>query len=529
MFMVVLAVLSIVLAFPAPLFQPFESEIAARWVSWFAALAATVAPAATAAWVRADVLRQLERRPTDPASAQFALQRGSSLVFWLIGATQGALLLATIWQPLCRAAPLIGDWYVVPSLLALTPFFVALLSTWTTLYPADHALRAAAIEVHLLHGRPVRPAWTLATYLSQQLRHQLLFILVPMLLIVLARDVIDEHSAYLRSTTDYAHTPDLLLGVSAIVVALLTPEILRHVWRTQRLAAGPLRDRLVSLGRRIGLRYRELLVWRAGGTLVNAAVMGVVPPLRYVLVTEAMLERMDDLKVEAVFGHEAGHVKRRHIWHLLFFAAISGCLVTIFSVRSDQFRAVDETSSQLWAAILAAVLLFKWGVVFGWLSRGFERQADLYGARVLAAGGLPCHEDCALHGSQRDDTALDVRDSTEAKPRTPAAPGLAALRPSAPLCRTAAHVYAATLTDVALLNAIPPEAPSWRHGSIAGRARTVQACAANPSAGPRFERRMAVVTFVVFIVAVSAGVWTAWELRLLEVASRIWQSVAAGP
>src|SRR5690606_775026 len=91
--------------------------------------------------------------------------------------------------------------------------------------------------------------------------------------------------------------------------------------------AGELRERLEDLCRRIGLTYRRILIWESDGMVVNAAVMGLLRPVRYMLLSDGLLEMMDDRKIEAVFGHEAGHVKNRHIQYYLLVAVLSMLLV----------------------------------------------------------------------------------------------------------------------------------------------------------------------------------------------------------
>jgi STE24 endopeptidase len=325
------------------------------------------------------------------------------------------------------------------------------------------------------------------------LRHQVLFILAPMLLILAARDVITRHEEWLRRVSGQEVLPDVLLGVAAVGVAIIAPTILRRVWVTQALPAGPLRDRLLYLCGKLRMRCREILVWHSGGMIVNAAVMGVIAPFRYFLITDAMLEQMEDRRIEAVFGHEAGHVKRHHILFFLLFAFITGCLVTSLGYRT---RGMDRLTHQVVIAIAAGVLLFKWGVVFGWVSRCFERQADIYGVRTLAASGMPCRVECRLHPSEQNPN-----------------PGV---KPPAgdPLCQTAAHVFGETLHEVAALNGIPTEARSWRHGSISARSRTVMKYAQDPLETERFERRVYRVKLAIFGGAVLSGLWAAWNLKL---------------
>src|SRR6185436_21061634 len=75
--------------------------------------------------------------------------------------------------------------------------------------------------------------------------------------------------------------------------------------------------------RRIGLRYREILLWHTHGMAINAAVMGFVGPLRYILVSDALLETMDEEEIEAVFGHEAGHVRHYHLQFFMLFVMVT--------------------------------------------------------------------------------------------------------------------------------------------------------------------------------------------------------------
>ena len=67
------------------------------------------------------------------------------------------------------------------------------------------------------------------------------------------------------------------------------------------LNAGVVRDRLESLGERIGLRFRDILLWKSGGVMVNAAVMGIFAPVRYVLLSDALLSGMTPEQVDRIF------------------------------------------------------------------------------------------------------------------------------------------------------------------------------------------------------------------------------------
>jgi STE24 endopeptidase len=488
MYLVVICVLALILAFSGP---PFPWVMDPGWVT-AAVAGATVLPAGVAALVCRRTLRLLDRSPADPSIAQYWFGRGMTIVQGVLALLHGGVLCTTAWLRFCKHTPLVGDWLVMPGLLAAVPFLISVVLVWIAIYPADRAIRETALETYLFRGRPVCPVWPLPRYLLFNLRHQVLFILVPMLLILAARDVVTRYEDWLRKWSGQEVLPDVLLGVAAVVVAVIAPTILRRVWVTEALPQGPLRDRLLYLCGKLRMRCKEILVWHSGGMIVNAAVMGVIAPFRYFLITDAMLEQMEDRRIEAVFGHEAGHVKRHHILFFLLFAFITGCLVTSLGYYS---RGMDRITYQMVIVVAAVMLALKWGVLFGWISRCFERQADIYGVRTLAASGMPCHIACRLH-----------------MPEHGFNPG--SKQRGDPLCQTAAHVFGETLNEVAVLNGIPTEARSWRHGSISSRSRTVIKLAQDPQATARFERRVYRVKLGIGAAALLSGVWAAWCLKL---------------
>lgn len=496
MYIVVIAILSLILTFPAPPFPWLAKQVPVLSV----VAAATLLPAMVALIGGKRSIQQHERRPDDPSLGHETYSRTLTVAQFVLAIAHGAVIGCTNWLGLSKSLP--GVDYVpgLPGMIAAVPFLISILLVWTALYPAERAGRQIALEYDLFANKPPQPVWGLGEYLVFQFRHQILFILLPMILVLMARDVIEWYRTPLLARFHNDNVPDLLLGAAAIVVAVFTPGILRHVWDTKPLPPGPLREQLEMLCKKLNLRCREILVWRTGGMIVNAMVMGVVPWLRYVMITDGLLQRMDETKIEAVFGHESGHVKRRHILFFLLFAFTSGCLMTIIAEHS-------RTDRRMFAFVVIAAgvfMLLKWGLVFGWISRMFERQADLFGVRTLALSGLPCSSRCDLHTATPERAApiatLDGRRLGDE-----------------PLCPTAAHIFADMLHDVARLNGIPPEAPCWRHGSISKRARTVEAYALDPEATRKFERQMRMLQLAITIVAVGAMLWAAWEIRVWTV------------
>ncbi|HAU37035.1 MAG TPA: hypothetical protein DCX07_04890, partial [Phycisphaerales bacterium] len=195
---------------------------------------------------------------------------------------------------------------LVPKLLAVAPFLAALEFVWLLDYPYYRAVRR-----RIWAGRDDAPCWSPAEYLDYNTRHHVLFIAVPVSLIVLGVDLLALGAPVLDRALP-APAGQMVQAAGSFAVAgavfLLSPLLIVRVWRTERLPDGPLRARLQDTCARLGLHVRDLRVWRSGGQIVNAAVMGLAAPVRYVLLTDALLEYLDERGVEAVFAHEAGHI-----------------------------------------------------------------------------------------------------------------------------------------------------------------------------------------------------------------------------
>jgi len=289
--------------------------------------------------------------------------------------------------------------------------------------------------------------------------------------------------------------------------------MLRYIWHTQVLPPGELRERLEGMCRRIGLTYRRILIWESDGMVVNAAVMGLFRPVRYILLSDGLLEMMDDHKIEAVFGHEAGHVKHRHIQYYLLFAVLSMFIVGGLMELAMQARAqwpgyfpprvVFENYLQV---VAMGLIVLVWALGFGVVSRRFEWQADLFGAQSVTPPAQECDRPCVLHG-----TAVPVYSPGDSE-------GVQLLSyagkpPACAVCATAATTFADALHRIADLNGIPIDAKSWRHSSIANRKRLLQEYAIDPVAVARLERSVLTIKGILLVgtaIGLAVATWLYW-------------------
>jgi STE24 endopeptidase len=432
-----------------------------------------------AAWATRRVLRQLDRDPARPGVAQRMHARDGVTLGTLLLVGLVATLWETAWPAIVRQQWNLQAIYGLAEFVMLLPFFSSLLAAWAVMFPADRAIRQLSMEANLWEGLPARPPWHLGEYMFFLIRHQLLVVVLPMMAIVVANDTLQAHARYLRRVTRLYWADQAVLVLVAGVILFFAPVMLRVIWSTSVLPRGALRDRLEALSRRLGLRYREILIWHSEGMVVNAAVMGVLPMVRYVLLSDGLLERMEDEKIEAVFGHEAGHVRHLHIPYYLLFALLS--MLVVGGICELTFRKLRIDSS--YVTMTAVMLLVAvWGLGFGWISRRFERQADVFGARVISPDETRCELPCQVHHP------IDGPPDPEARASS-----------SYALCATGARIFASALARIAQLNGIPEEARSWRHSSIGSRIRFLRRLAQDPGAARRFAMTIIAVKIILVI------------------------------
>ncbi len=397
----------------------------------------------------------VRRRGYPTASSRRGLAAAAYLVQAVNLAVFAWLIHGLGWPDFVRNGLGLKGVFVVDELTILSPFLVAEMLGWWGLYPAARASKMV--------GAGSGPG----SYLLRKARMAFGMILPAVVIFWAGADLAK------RALGESAATPAVQLGVMAAMGAVLlviSPAFVRLTWPARRLPSGPLRDRLEALAARFGFRFTDILVWDTEGSVFNAVVTGALPGFRYVLLSDALVDALDEHEIAAVFGHEMGHVRHRHLASFgLFFLgslgvmALAGQLVDLaasaLGAGGSAYPAAEVAKSVL---VLAVVGVYYW-LAFGLLSRRFERQADVFGCRAISCG----RDDCE-HGHY-------------AGPSGSGPPG------SIPLCPVGIRICVNALETVAAENGVEPDARSWRHGSIARRVAFLRALQGHPEAERRFQ------------------------------------------
>lgn len=276
--------------------------------------------------------------------------------------------------------------------------------------------------------------------------------LVPFVAYVLLTSVVGTSRTLRVEIEEVSLFGAAFAGAMLVCLALALPTLLRNVWDTSPMPPGLQRDVLTSVAMQASFRARSLLSWNTGDLMANAAIVGIGPRTRIVLFSDSLLSQLDLPELAAVFAHEIGHAARRHVLHFVVWAAGFFLLADVVANR----LLADED----WLAggfLLAAVVA--WLLVFGYVSRRFELEADLFCLDLLG-----------------DASAL-----------------IAALE------KVGGH-----FRDVA----------SWRHFSTADRARFLADATTDPSVGLRLQKTLRTWKrrgMILLVLALSLQIWTLAE------------------
>ena len=446
-------------------------------------------------WITRTALRRVRESPERVMSIHHQHHRRMAWTRWYLLSGFAALVYFGPWPELCYSLRVGAFLRILCDLLLVAPWLIAVAGLWAISFPVEREARAQREDL-VLGATPARPKSRWA-YVLFNLRMHVLIVVVPMVFVLWANHVAKAYAADTRRWLDWPFASELLLGGVALAVFVASPAVLKRVWATHPLEAGTLRDRLEKASRRIGLRYRDILVWRTDGLMVNAAVMGLFKPVRYVMLSDGLLATMSDEQIEAIFGHESGHVRRRHIEYFLLFAFVA--MLGVSGVLEVSLLWLPGLSASTLEVLAGATTLVAWGLGFGFISRRFEGEADLFGAGCVSPEGKDCTSPCGVHpaGGVSFDGARYADGSG----------------PVDRLCATGAAIFASALDRVAMLNGIDHKEPSWRHGSIGGRMRTIAAMSGDPSRVRRFRRSLRAIKITLVVAALGGGALTAAYVR----------------
>jgi Zn-dependent protease with chaperone function len=272
--------------------------------------------------------------------------------------------------------------FTVSGMVGLGLYLLHLTVVWYWAYPVHQAIyRSETSRGSFLKGH-------LSFYSA---------LLIPWFLIALVSDLLQ----FVRMPAVFQSEPGqiVLFGFVFCLFLCFSPYLVVRFWGCEPLPRSSVRNELEDFCRRRGFRLGDFLLWPLyGGDHLTAAVLGVLPKLRYILITRGLLQLLSVEELKAVVSHEMGHVKRLHaIFYLCLFIAYAVVsyafqdIILLLLLRQQTVLAWATSSKPLDHSLFAMtyslpilillVLYFRY--LFGYFMRNCERQADLFALQVV--------------------------------------------------------------------------------------------------------------------------------------------------
>ncbi|HDR14242.1 MAG TPA: tetratricopeptide repeat protein [Desulfobacteraceae bacterium] len=281
--------------------------------------------------------------------------------------------------------PLFSDFSVFEGAAGLGLFLLFLCTIWYFACPAHAVIfrrlmsRSSFVASNVKLNLPILFPWAVLSFLFDLMSMKAVTAAFPFL------------------AGGMAHVLCFVSVLAAMMV--LMPAFIRKWWGCTSLQDSIKGREMVSFLDRSGFGYRDIVRWPIfEGRMMTAAIMGIVPRFRYILVTDSLMEVLSIEELKGVLAHEMGHAKYRHL--LVYVVFFIGFIVVSYGASDLVFAVLpafpsfvslltggESSGLSLFYLLFSIPMLFAMAVYFrfiiGFFMRHFERQADLFAARFL--------------------------------------------------------------------------------------------------------------------------------------------------
>jgi Zn-dependent protease with chaperone function len=258
---------------------------------------------------------------------------------------------------------------VAAMFLNLAPFLIGMLLSWLPRRRLVSGLRRRPIPLLKYLAFEIRMTW------------------LPMVAMVLITVLYDLCALLPKDVMPWKDDVGVQAALSLCMLAGLAliglPLLMVSLWTCRPLPDGELKERLLALLSRSGVKVRSIYVWgsRESG-LLNACVLGPWSTFRYVLISPALVDELSLEETEAVLAHELGHARYGHLTLLfVMLLCMSALIDPVTHILPEAWRSSPLIQV---AVMLGFVGLYVWGF-FGAVMRQCEKEADLASAELVGS------------------------------------------------------------------------------------------------------------------------------------------------
>ena len=312
--------------------------------------------------LRSTLRRQVRQESMDPLLGADILEKQLAAFRWL-GLAVVVLCLGGFG--LARGIDTIsyvGDSNFLQSLILLAPGLLITIMTWS----AEHRYGVLLGYTESGVTNHLRSVW-------RSFRGNAAWLVVPVFILLGLSDVISLLPVG-RDTAGW-----ITAGVVLLFVPLGLPWLIRHLFKTSRMRE-PMDLWIAELLDAAGLSRTRAWRWETGGRTFNAMVVGFIPPLRALLVSDRLLDELPSSQIAMVVLHEAAHLRRRHVpLRMLAILPAWGAAAIVSRIAGDSFGGSD------WAMVAgSAVGILLTMLILRLVAYRTEYDADVEACRMAA-------------------------------------------------------------------------------------------------------------------------------------------------
>lgn len=331
------------------------------------------------------LLRKMRNEDLDQRGKQSLCRRmtATHAIAWLSASV--AIIWAIRWQDVVRGNWSLDRWPLVDELMILAPIVFSMVASWAIFYELQVAIQDddkadkdttndnLAGKWRHWFAKMRRQFQPRLGFISIRFRLYFLLILIPVSVFVSIRDC----AGIISSLPEPAAMYLCIIGLAIMIVVF--PLLTLLIWKTAKIEDIDLQRDLSEICDEQHLNVMAIRVWKTGDQIVNAAVAGVFPWLRVILLSDGLMNLFQRKEIEAVVRHEAGHIR---LWHLptrLVFLILPLVALAICDSGSNGITPSQLLSGPIWVAaipILAFAAYFL--LTTRWLSHQMEHEADMY-------------------------------------------------------------------------------------------------------------------------------------------------------
>ncbi len=295
----------------------------------------------------------------DPLAGAIDLERNLERMRWI------GLVVAVVCLTSMGLGAAVQTWPIFSASMSLQGVVLLQPALWITM-----ATLAAEHHYGVLLGYAPRGLAAAFGDVASAMRQSIGWLIAPIFALLLLHDVI----ALLPLG------PSVGGGLSLVVILLAVPVLvplgITRIWTTQPL--DPVDARWIEpVVAHCGLAELPIRKWDTRQQAYNAVVIGFLPRLRTLLITDRLLGNLDRASVIMVVLHEVAHLQRWHIWIRILSVLPAWGLAALLS----HLLGTHPWSGLICVTVAIGVML----LLLGWSAHRTEFDADATACRLAIA------------------------------------------------------------------------------------------------------------------------------------------------